>query len=230
MEITLSDNKTVPVTSISLFTPSKNAFMRNFKTFAVVLAPSAVYELYRFATSFGGTKTVEASTDVSSAMVIAFVVGFFVLIPLLLVLSALTTKLQLESAKGNVVSFQQLWKSTKHRILPFINLSFSVAIRVLGGLILFVVPGIIAIKKYILSAYIFMEDDSISPSEAMSSSAEMSKSPHMGYVWGVVGISILLSLFGVIPFVGSLITFVLTSLYSVAMPLRYLELKKLAKQ
>lgn len=225
----MKENSNMPVSSFSLFTPSKNAFMKNFKTFAIVLAPSAINELFSFVNGFGATEPVDVNADISMTMFLVFVVGFLVLLPLLITLGALTTKLQLESAKGNVIAFKELWGSTKSRIVPFFNLSISVAIRVLGGLLLFVVPGIIAIKKYILSPYIFMEDNSISPSDAMKKSAEMSKGPHMGYVWGVVGVTILLSLFGVIPFIGSLISFVLTSLYSVAMPLRYLELKKLAK-
>lgn len=218
-----------PVSSFALFTPSKNAFMKNFKTFAVILAPSAIWELFGFIDRFSEPVKTTTTTESNTAMIVTLLVVFFVFIPLLFIIGALSTKLQLESARGNVISFKELWAATKPRILPFVNLSFSVAIRILGGLLLFIVPGLIAFKKYVLSPYILMEDSSLSAAKAMKKSSEMSKNPYMGYVWGVVGVSILLSLIGIIPVFGSIIAFIATSLYSVAMPLRYLELKKLSK-
>jgi hypothetical protein len=62
--------------------------------------------------------------------------------------------------------------------------------------------------------------------EAMDRSAAISK-PHSGYVWGIIGVGILIGFIGVIPLVGSLIAFIGGMLYSVAPALRYQELKKL---
>lgn len=225
----MKENNNVLASSISLFKPSKIAFMRNIKTFSVVLAPTAIYELYNLVASFYRPEHVDATSDLSTASIVLLILTPLVFVPIMLVVSALSVKLQLEAAKGNTLSFKELWKSTKSRILPFIYLSLSVALRVLVGLILFIVPGIIAIRKYIMSPYVFMEDNSISVSEAMRKSTTLTAKPYSGYVWGVFGVSVLLTLFGIIPHVGSLITFIATSLYSIALPLRYLEIKKLVK-
>ena len=63
--------------------------------------------------------------------------------------------------------------------------------------------------------------------EALDKSAELGLQ-NTGAVWGLIGVSFLISLCGIVPVIGSLASFVLGALYSIAPALRYQQLKKLA--
>ena len=104
-------------------------------------------------------------------------------------------------------------------------MSVLIALMTIGGLILLIVPGLIVIRRYFLAPYVMVDQDT-GILESMRRSAAMSK-PHSGYIWSIIGVSVLLSLPGIIPFVGWAVSFVLAVLYSTAPALRYQELKKL---
>lgn len=226
----MKENTTKPVSSFSLFKPSKDAFMRNFPTFAILLIPSALYELFNVVIALSTNDPRDISENLSASAYAAIGVGLILVVIVAIIFGALISKLELEAAKGKTVSFSQLWKSTKSRILPFAGLALSVGFLVLFGLMLFIIPGLFLIKRYSFAPFIFLEDDSVTVSEAMKKSATLTSQPYSGYVWGVLAVTLLMGfVFSWIPVVGSLIAFVLTWLYSVAMPLRYLELKALRK-
>jgi uncharacterized membrane protein len=131
--------------------------------------------------------------------------------------------LELRTANGKKPTLGELWLQTKKYGPRLFGLGFVVGLYVLLGFIMLIVPGLIFIRRYFLSAYVLMDQD-VSISEAMKISAEMTK-PYSGSIWGIIGVSILLSLTGVIPVIGWVISLVLSALYSVAPALRYYELK-----
>ena len=215
-------DKKVLASSTSLFAPSMNAFTKNLPTFIILLALPFLVTLSNYPNGMSDNNDMAIGTPV--ILVIIFGIAIFLII--YLILGALTTKLQLEAAKGKVVSLRQLWASTKSRIVTFGLLCIAIAALVTVGLIAFIIPGIIFIRRYVMAPYILLDNDDMTISEAMNKSAEMSK-PYSGYILGVVGILILLSFTTVIPITGPILSFALTSIYGIALPLRYLEIKKL---
>lgn len=107
-----------------------------------------------------------------------------------------------------------------------VGLYIVVGLYILVGLILFIVPGVIFLRRYFLSPYVML-DKKAGIKEAMARSAAISK-PYSGSIWGIIGVIVLFELVGIIPYIGWLISFVLSVLYSVAPALRYQELKKLS--
>lgn len=199
--------------------------MRNINSFIVLLALPFLFTISN-AGSGGkgpsiGNMTINGLTAILSGAVVVGVI--------LVILGVMTTKLELEAAKGNVVSISELWNSTKSRMLSFILLGIAIGVIVFLGFLALVIPGFILLRRYVFAPYIFLDDDKITVTDAMRKSAELSK-PFSGYIWGVIGITLLLALTGILPLIGSIVSFALTSLYSVAMPLRYLEIKKLVEE
>lgn len=209
---------------------------RNLKTFAILYALpllvaiiSSARNNYRYNSKqwvnsgfgFNGLPVYAAFGFVGFAVIfaiVAIVVGLFI--------SAMTYALQLEAAKGKSPSLQHLFNVAKKYWLRLFGLLLLVGIMTVGGLILFIVPGLIVIRRYFFAPYLMIDKD-LPIGEAMRASAAMTK-PYSGWIWPVIGVIVLLSLPNIIPLVGFGIAFVLSVLYSVAPALRYLEIKNLS--
>jgi hypothetical protein len=61
--------------------------------------------------------------------------------------------------------------------------------------------------------------------ESLDESARLT-GQNPGSIWGIFGVMLIIGLVGLIPFVGSLVAFVIGGLYSVAPALRYHQLKR----
>jgi hypothetical protein len=70
-----------------------------------------------------------------------------------------------------------------------------------------------------------MIEGDLSIKDAMEKSA-LTSERDPGAIWGVLGVGILLSLTGIFPLVGGLISLVVTALYSAAPAIRYVQMKK----
>jgi uncharacterized membrane protein len=119
-----------------------------------------------------------------------------------------------------------LWHVVKSMGWRLLGLYVVMGLIILVGLILFIIPGLILIRRYFLAPYV-MIDKKVSIREALDHSAALSKL-NAGSIWGIIGVMILIGMVNIIPIIGGLASFVLGSLYSVAPALRYQELKKLA--
>jgi uncharacterized membrane protein len=142
------------------------------------------------------------------------------------VVQALSVVAQLRASEGKTVSFGQVWDEGKNYILRILGLSIVTGILILLGFICLIVPGVIALRRYFLAPYLLV-DKNLGIGEAMKQSAAISK-PFSGSIYGVIGVTILLSLTGIIPVVGSIIGALAGVVYSVAPALRYQELKNVA--
>lgn len=229
-------SKRRPVSAFDLFSPSYQRVMKNLPLFVLLSIPSLLGALNAMKADRWGYNDPSRFTEFRGftslsgfpmygliglvGISIVFVVFFFVLS---IIVRAMTYALELEAAQGKQPSLGHLWEVGKKYWLRLLGLIFVVGVLTLGGLLLFIVPGLIMIRRYFLAPY-FMVDKDLSVSEAMKISAETTK-PYSGAVWGVIGIMILLALSGTIPVVGPLLSLVLGVLYSVAPALRYEELK-----
>jgi uncharacterized membrane protein len=93
------------------------------------------------------------------------------------------------------------------------------------GLLLLIVPGIIFIRRYFLSHYALIDQD-LSTGDSMRTSNELSKGRSMS-IFGILGVDILIGIPSFIPFIGSIITFLLQVAYFCAPAIRYEQLKAL---
>lgn len=131
-----------------------------------------------------------------------------------------------EASQDKVIAFNRLWATTREIGWRLIGLYIVTGLIIFVGFILLIIPGLIMLRRYFLAPYV-MIDKNCGIREAMDRSAAISK-PHSGYIWGIVGVTILISMIGIIPLIGSIVAFVMGMFYSVAPALRYQELKKLS--
>lgn len=222
------DNTNLNLTpSFKLFDKSYALIKKNFRIFAILYILPVLFSLTNLASSNGTIKT--DSTDFHMPIVFWFLIpiaSLFVLW-LIIVYQTMITLLELKVTNSDtVVEFKQLFKDSRPYWAKLFGLGLLVGLSVVVGLILFIVPGLIMIRRYYLAAY-FMMDKNLGIREAMRQSAAASKNVS-GYIWGLLGVTFVLGLAGIIPLIGSLISTLLTAAYSVAPALRYQEIKNLA--
>lgn len=140
------------------------------------------------------------------------------------VVQIMSQEAQLEATQGKALNIGRLWGVVKGTGWQMVGLYLLTGLYILVGLILFIIPGLIMLRRYFLAPYVLL-DTRCSVKDAMERSAEMSK-PYSKYVWGVIGVMFLIGLANVITGIGWLIAFVLGMYYSVAPALRYQELKE----
>lgn len=217
--------------SFSLFTKSKNLIMANVNTYGLIYLLPFLMGLFSTIRSsrmdrLEGVTAGSYGIDISGA---AFGFGLLfglAMIILYVLVSLASYALNYQTSVGEKPTISELWPVVQKYGWRLIGLFFAIGFMVLFGLIALVVPGLIFLRRYYLAPYVMLDKD-LSIGAAMKESARISK-PHSGSVWSLIGVSIVLSLPGVIPVFGWLVSFVLTTLYAVAPALRYQELKKLA--
>jgi uncharacterized membrane protein len=102
-------------------------------------------------------------------------------------------------------------------------LAILTAVIVMLGLILFIVPGLIFLRRYFLAPY-YLVDRDLTIREAMKQSARESKL-FTGYVWGVIGVilafAVMSSLANTVKYVGPIVGLAIVYLYFFGPVLRY---------
>lgn len=221
--------------AFNLFPKSVEVIKRNINTFVLLWILPAIWVIITskdYITSGNDKKILHTGSQSwfsgLPAYAIVSIVGigvlFFVLFVIVsLIIQTMTYTLQLEGAEGKTPPLDHLWKIAKKFWLRILGLSVVTGLLIIGGLILLIIPGLIAIRRYYLAPYFMIDQDS-TITEALKKSAAKSK-PYSREIWYVIGVTILLSFAGVMPVIGAGVAFLLTSLYSVAPALRYQEIK-----
>lgn len=223
--------KTQPVSAFSLISKSWEAVQRNIVVFGILFIPTAISTILGLVSNKGSEKSYTAafnSIGNGSTASLAGFVGGIAAVGLLffavgVVVQALSVVAQLRASEGKTVSFGQVWDEGKSYIFRILGLSIVTGLLIVLGFICLIVPGVIALRRYFLAPYLLV-DKNLGIGEAMKQSAAISK-PFSGSIYGVIGVTILLSLTGIIPVVGSIIGALAGVVYSVAPALRYQELK-----
>jgi hypothetical protein len=216
------ESKNKPVSAFSLLPKSYNAIIKNLFLFFIVGGLGLVAQIIlslqiKVPEDATGFPTISPQgAGIFAAALIASVV-----------LYTMSVKLQLSVAQGKKPTMGSLWEFARDNTFKMIGLGIVVSVVITLGLLALIVPGLIFIRRYVLSPFV-MADNNLSIIEAMKKSADLTK-PYSGAVWGVIGVSILLSLVSVFGAVGAISSAILAVLYSVAPALRYEELKRLSK-
>lgn len=117
--------------------------------------------------------------------------------------------------------------------MRIIGFSLFFAVLLICGLILLIIPGLIVLRRYILSPF-YIIDNNLTITQAMRKSAAQTKSAS-GYIWGTLAVIISISLtvaliselFYSVPGLSIIINTLLSPLYYFLLALRYNELTKL---
>ncbi len=125
----------------------------------------------------------------------------------------------LYAVRGTRKELRESFDYATQNILRFFVANLLSILAVLGGLILLVIPGILIAMKFSMVNYILVDNPKMSGTEALSRSWDMTKG-HMGKIFGIIGVSILM-LLPIITIVGIIATVILLVLYAAAMPVLY---------
>jgi hypothetical protein len=133
---------------------------------------------------------------------------------------------QLEASENKPLDFIKLWKVTKLMGWKMFKLYLVMALYIAVGLVLFIIPGLIMIRRYFFAPYVMLEQN-CSVKEAMERSEAIGKH-YPSAVWGVIGVMGVIGIINAFPFIGWMLSFVAGLFYCIAPALRYQQLKKLA--
>lgn len=129
------------------------------------------------------------------------------------------TIILLASAKGEKVTLRSVLTQGRKYIWRLVGLGILTVLAVLGGIILFVIPGLVFIGWFALASYVLVSEDL-----GVVASMKRSRALVRGRVWEVWGLMVLANAANIIPFVGGLISFVLGILLMPSMAIKYLQL------
>ncbi|MFZ1323746.1 MAG: hypothetical protein WAQ57_01125 [Candidatus Saccharimonadales bacterium] len=200
--------------SFDLFKPSVNAIKNNLLVyFVLAVLPGLVFSILLIRMG------KDIRTDYLGITAAMTLIGLLLYPPLLYT--------YLHTAQGKQVSLGQVFQESYKRFWPLIGTAFLTGLIIGVGFLLFIVPGIIFLRRYLLAPY-YVLDRGLGISEAMAASADESKQ-YSGSVYGIMGLNILFVLIGIIPILGQIAGTILQILYSVAPALRYLEFNDIFK-
>ncbi len=235
----MSKENQQPVKAFDLYKKSVDLIKKNQTTFLVLAALPALLSVFSSAKGDKGAQnpmfpfsTNMTPSRLGAVLGVTFIAAILV-IAVILIVYVMTEALYYKAAKGQKPSFGELWEVAKKYILRLLGLGIVTALAIVGGLILLIVPGIIAIRRYILAPYVMLDKD-MGILDSMSESARLTK-PYSMSVYSLLGVSILLSIVAgilqsAIGVVGSILGLLLTLGYAFAPAIRYFELVKLDKK
>jgi hypothetical protein len=133
--------------------------------------------------------------------------------------------LQLTSVRGEPAEAGDIFQQGLGYVWRLLGLGVVLGVGLLVAFVLLVVPFFILLPRVVLAPY-FLVDKDLGVFEALRASNEAYKRWRGTY--GVIGVSVLLSLPAIIPIVGTVVSVVLRFLYQPAFAMRYEQLQLLA--
>jgi uncharacterized membrane protein len=154
-------------------------------------------------------------------LVLFFIIMFFY---------AMSTRLELLAAKGKRPGLQELIDAGWKYWLRLSGLLLISILIIFIGLILLIVPGVIAFGRLIFAHYVMVDKD-LGIADSIKESNRLVKG-RASFVWGAIGVMVLVSLaaaiLGEIPILGGALAAIVGIGFSLIIVLRYLQIKKVA--
>lgn len=199
--------------AFDLFKPSIEVLKRNLTSFIILLG---IPTLLLFLAS--GPTTLSSPSRSATY-------GLFSLVTL--VIFALTTPgvilLELTGARKEHLEYREAFSKGLSYFWRLVGLGICLFFIFLVSLLLFIVPFFFALRRYMLSPY-YMIDRNLGIGAALKMSAEESKK-YSGAIWGLIGVVVVINLVGIVPYIGTIASAVLSVLYGAAVAIRYLQIK-----
>lgn len=196
--------------AVDLLLPSIEAIRQNLLNYFVLSVLPLLLMTY-------GSRNAETiGSMVTPFSVAGVLLSFLFISPLYYVMNKASKGEQVQLTEAFTKGYKFFWR--------LLGLSIVFGFLLIFGLILFIIPGIIVLRRYYLSFY-YLVDQDLDIKTAMKKSANSSKQNYMA-VYSIIGVSLLFGFFGIIPGIGTVIGTIMQFLYSVAPALRYQEMKK----
>ncbi|HEU5004647.1 MAG TPA: hypothetical protein VFT49_00995 [Candidatus Saccharimonadales bacterium] len=222
--------------AFELFTPSKDLFIKYFNVFGILYILPLLFWLHSWVdTPAHGHHYWTRTSDANYGWTLpggynAAFIGFSILWFLIAIIGGtivqiMTQRAQLDAAEDKEPTLDRAWQTVKEMWPNMVKLFIAMIIIIGIGFVLLIIPGLFMIKRYMFAPYVML-DKKCGVKEALEGSHELSNK-NTGAVWGVIGVMFLLSIVGIVPIIGSLASFILGALYSIAPAIRYQQLKKL---
>lgn len=177
--------------------------------------------------AMGGSWNASSGTELGTVLGLGLAI-LLVLGVVGLFLYTMSISLHVKASAGKTPDVNELFEDGKKYFFPVVGTAIVSGLIVLGGLILLIVPGIIAIGRLAMAPY-HVVDKNLGIVDALKASNKQAIG-RMGLVYGAIGviilISIIASLLDVIPVIGPLVGVGVTIAYSLVLALRYQQLKK----
>ncbi len=140
--------------------------------------------------------------------------------------------LEVSAANGMDTSIPQIYQRGVKYLPRMIGFTALFSVLFLVGVVLFIVPGLIVMRRYYLAPY-YLVDRNLSIKEAMRQSAKDSK-PAASYIWGILGVAVFFALIAqmmqsALGDFGLILSILCGYLYIFAPALRYKELASSAR-
>jgi hypothetical protein len=210
--------------AFSLFQPSLDGITRNLGTFlGIVLLPI-------LALTFLIVPALFSNIDSPIGTVFGGLTIFLsipIIIAIALVVPPSMTILALKSTKDKDADLEDTVRSGFKFVWRYLGYNILFSLLLIGGFILFIVPGLIVLRRYLLAGY-YLVDKDLGIREAMDKSAAESK-PFSGAIWGLIGVIFLINLLSVFGVFGSIVGFVLSIIYTFAPAVRYHQIREASK-
>lgn len=223
--------------AFELFPQSYEIIKRHFNVFTVLFSASGLLALWdtlgRYVDdSTGGWKEVILSKSLGININAGkfYDSGFVGVIGLLALLAYLFIVVAvLRASQHRAISLGSILEELREGWLwiKMIGALLLLGLVIVLGLFALIIPGIILIWRLYFVLYILV-DKRVGIIDAFKQSWNMTRG-YAGAVYGVILVTILLSLGNIVPIFGPLVAFVLTSIYMVAPALRYQELKRVSQ-
>lgn len=215
--------------SFQLFKPSWEAIKLNLSSFLILVVLPFLYFFFG-GLLMGATSTATNTSSSLEASDVGIGVTFFVYIAVGAVISVILAPalayLSIKSVRGVKVEPMEAVKAGLGYFWRYIGLSIVVGVIIVIGFLLLIVPGVIMMRRYLLSVYYLIDRD-LSISEAMKQSADESKK-YSGSIYGIIGVFVVTSLLSIVPFIGGIVGAVLQLMYTCGPAKRYDEITKLS--
>lgn len=115
---------------------------------------------------------------------------------------------------------------SRHYFVRLYIVTIVTTLAIVAGLILFIIPGLFLLRRYILIPYELVATDS-RPTEALQRIGPRTK-PYRIYIWGLLAVIVIISLvasgLGQVPLFGFALSIAVNYLYFFAPALRYREI------
>ncbi len=194
-------------TLFKAITPSFEALRLNIWTFVLLaVVPIGILMLSLFT-----SLTIAFATDSSAfGNVLAFIIALVALV-VILVFAPAIVQTQIASVKGQKVEFSEAFNKAKPFVLRFVGLGLLATLIVGIGLILFIVPGLLAFFFLSYAAYVLV-DKNTGIVDALKASYELAKE-YWKVTLGLFIVNAAVTAVGYFPLIGGIASFVLSIAY-----------------
>jgi hypothetical protein len=177
-------------------------------------------------TMLGSPKAVNGTLELTSTQITGLVIALCAIV-WQLINSGPSLYFQLRAVRGKTTTLREIYRGGLPYSWRAIKYYLCFGVGAFVGLLLFILPGLIFVRRYMLGTY-YLVDRNLTVGEALQASARTSKTYSKG-IWGLIGvqaafISLALLFEWSLGIVGSVISLIIIGSIVFLMPLRYREI------